>query len=230
MVHHNRTRTQSWWSVKNPHESNNTYDNEAKKPGMRRTYSEETNLSESKFSSNYSSGDESWSDSSPTSGKTKLSGEAGLFVPQQPKQGSGERTKLSSGASVFVPGQMASQMTPNFAPHLPQASPMFMPQMVPMDQGMPCVAPCYYMAPDGCYYMAPDGCMMCPVAMHPAPSGAAPPLAPLPLEAPMVPAEEPVEELKKPATPVATIKDSKPKGKAWADLMDDDDEEDPWLQ
>jgi len=235
MVHH--TRTQSWWTVKNPQENNNTYDNERDKLGLRRTYSEETDLSESGKFSGTSSGDESWSDMSPSSGKTKLSREAGLFVPQQPVQASGEqqpqRTKLSSNASVFVPGQMASQMAPNFTPQLPQTSPLFMPQMMPMDQGMPCMAPCYYMAPaapDGCYYnvMVPDGSMMCPVAMPVISGESQPPAA---LEASTVKTEEHVMKAGK--MPLnERRKDSlvEPSKKRWADLEDDDDSEDPWLQ
>jgi len=238
MVQHKRT--QSRWAVKAPvaPETNNSYDSELKKPVLRRSYSEETDLSEAGKLSGHSSGDESWSDSSVQGAKTKLSGEAGLFVPQQPKQSSADqRTRLSSGASVFVPGQMpAQQMTPTFAPDqmpLGQQMPvMFMPQMMPME-AMPYMAPCYYMAPDGCYYMATDG--MCPVTM-PVISGAPPvePCVEAPKEFPVaVFKKEPAKETVKPST----IKDPKftgspaasPKSR-WADLDDDDEAEDPWLQ
>jgi len=238
MVHQKRLRNQSMWTaVKAPAETNNTYDSEPKKTGMRRTYSEDTDLSETGKVSSNSSGDESWSDASPCSGKTKLSGGAGLFVPQQSMQGPGEqRTKLSSGASVFVPGQMASQQAPPaYNPQTSQAPPMFMPQMMPMDQGMPYMAPCYYMAADGCYYMVQDASMMCPIGM-PMMSGAAMPLAPL---APQEPTEDPMAEPAKEIIKPSTVKDPNFIGKAaanasgksrWADLDDDDDADDPWLQ
>jgi len=235
MVQHKRT--QSRWAVKAPAETNNSYDSELKKPILRRSYSEETDLSEAGKQSGHSSGDESWSDSSVQGAKTKLSGEAGLFVPQQATQSSAEqRTRLWSGASVFVPGQMPSQqMTPTFAPDqmtIGQQMPvMFMPQMMPMEaQCMPYMAPCYYMAPDGCYYMATDG--MCPATM-PVISGAAPCVEAAKQPPVAVFKKEPAKETVKPST----IKDPKftgspassPKSR-WADLDDDDEAEDPWLQ
>jgi hypothetical protein len=247
-------RNQPRWAAKASVGMNNTYDTEVVKPGMRRTYSEDTNLSETgKWSSSSSaSGDESWSEMSsppmtPAAGKTKLSGEAELFVPQQSAQGPGEqRTRLSSGASVFVPGQMASQQAgPAFStpmPPMPQASAngavMMMPQMTPMDQGnvMPFMAP-YYMAPDGCYYVAADG--VCPVTM-PVILGSAPPQAPFGMP------ESYTEAIKEPEQPSMTQETpsmknapfignqkspSNASGKSrWADLDDDDDTDNPWLQ
>lgn len=241
MVHYKRT--QSRWAVKAPAETDNMYDSEPKKRGICRMDSEETDLSETgNFSSN-SSGDESWSDNSPSSSKTKLKCEAGLFVPKQPMHGSGEqRTKLSSGASVFVPGQMVSQQVPpTFSAQMPHAPNMFVPQMMPMDHAMPYMAAYCYMPSDGCYYMVPDAStgIGCPVAMPVIP-GASPPC--VPFEAPLAkesgarPAMERAKEHVKPSTikdPQFTGKEAaSPTGKSrWADLDDDDYEEDnPWLQ
>lgn len=236
MVHHKHN--QSRWAAKASVGTNNTCDSEFAKSGIRRTYSQDTDLSETGKYSSSSSGDESWSEmpslpSTPAAGKTKLSGEAELFVPQQSTQGPGEgRTRLSSGASVFVPGQMAPpQMAPAFT------TPMPPPQMMPMDQSniMPYMP--YMMAPDGCYYVAAEG--VCPVAM-PVILGAAPLLAPSGVP------EAFTETIKEPALPMqpekpATMKDPQftgsPKAAAnasgksrWADLNDDDDADDPWLQ
>lgn len=254
MVYHKRT--QSRWAAKASVGMNNTHDREFVKPGIRRTYSEDTNLSETgKWSSSSSaSGDESWSElsspeASPVAGrKTKLSGEAELFVPQQSTQGPGEqRTRLSSGASVFVPGQMASQqVAPAFsAPmgQMPQApvngAVMLMPQMAPMDQAnvMQFMAPCY-MAPDGCYYVAAaDG--VCPVTMPVILGG-------IPQPAPFGMPEASTEAIQEPERPMqlekpSTMKDApcignqktaaNTSGKSrWADLDDDDDLDNPWLQ
>jgi hypothetical protein len=229
-------------------ETSNAYDSELAKPGMRRTYSEETDLDDTGKSS---SGDESWSgmsDNAKTSkeqGRTKLSGDAGIFVPQQSVQSSSEkqsgshvdrpekaaRTRLSSGASVFVPGQMTSQqMAPTYAPQMSQ-TPMFMPQMMPMEQAMPYMNPWYYMAPDGSTWGT------CPVAM-PVTSGATPPL--LPDEALQAPAEP--QQAMEPETPQKDpVKNSPSTGSPksgslhgssktrWADLDDEDDSDDPWL-
>eukprot|EP00746_Dinoflagellata_sp_MGD_P164909 gnl/MRDRNA2_/MRDRNA2_93859_c0_seq1.p1 gnl/MRDRNA2_/MRDRNA2_93859_c0~~gnl/MRDRNA2_/MRDRNA2_93859_c0_seq1.p1 ORF type:complete len:235 (-),score=50.49 gnl/MRDRNA2_/MRDRNA2_93859_c0_seq1:168-872(-) len=234
MVQHKRT--QSRWAAKASPGTNNTYSaKEFAKPGLQRTYSQDTDLSDTGNYSHSSSGDESWSEipslaNSPAGGTTKLSGEAELFVPQQPTQVPGkQRTRLSSGASVFVPGQMASQQ---MAPMPMQPTPAFigMPQMMPMDQAnvMPYMSP-YYMGPDGCYYMAVDG--VCPVAM-PVISGTAP----------LPPSSGAPEASKEPAPPLplrecSVLKDPSPKaapnasGKSrWADLNDDDDADDPWLQ
>lgn len=150
MVYHKRSQPR--WAVKAPAEIGKTYKNEFKQPGMRRTYSEETILSETSKLSGNSSGDESWSamydnaggagpSPSAESGRTKLSNTANLFIPHQPVQDSGEqRTRLSSGASMFVPGQLCSQqVVPGFNAQT-QPVPMFMPQMVPMDQAMPYMA------------------------------------------------------------------------------------------
>jgi len=208
---------------------------------MRRTYSEETDLSDTGKFCGSSSGDESWSGMSdsgsvPTTkpvehSRTKLSGEAGLFVPQQQVQPSSEqRTRLSSGASVFVPGQMTSQqMPPSFAPQMTQ-TPVFMPQMMPMDTSMQYMAPCYYMMSDGPTWG------MCPVAM-PVTSGADPQFMPselTPDETSNVPAEavEPatpkIVAMKSPqfGSPKSLISPSKSR---WADLDDDDESDDPWL-
>lgn len=250
MVHHKRT--QSRWAAKATEGTNNTYDKEFAKPGLQRTYSQDTDLSDTGKYSSSSSGDESWSSSpanSPAAATTKLSGEAELFVPQQPKQVPGkQRTRLSSGASVFVPGQMASQqMAPAFAapmqPTPANGAVIVMPQMMPMDQAnvmpmdqanvMPYMAPCY-MAPDGCYYMA-DG--MCPVAMPVI-------LGPAPLPAPTGVPGAFIEATKEPDPPMQLKDDQfngspkaassvspKASGKSrWADLNDDDDADDPWLQ
>lgn len=240
MVHHKRT--QSRWSVKAPAASNNAYDSELTKPGMRRSYSEDTDLSETGKISGNSSGDESWSgmsDSTPTPAKSKLSGEAGLFIPQQPVQppSSEQRTRLSSAASVFVPGQMQSQqVAPTYAPQMPQ-TPVFMPQMM---ESMPYASPCFYMAPDGSTWG------MCPVAM-PVISGAPPPVdVVIPDESSKMP-KEPESEAKaeslspqsvgkpKPAAPKCALNNpnspaSNASGKTrWADLDDEDESDDPWL-
>jgi len=237
MVHQYK-RNQSRWSVKAPQETSNAHgseftDNKLGKPGMRRTYSGETDLSEAGLSharSGSSSGDESWSGMSDSGSvpatkpvehsRTKLSGEAGIFVPQQQAQPSPEpqRTRLSSGASVFVPGQMSSQ------------APMFMPQMMPMDTSMQYMAPCFYATPDG------PSWGMCPVAM-PVISGTVPQLVPSELtldEASNVPAEpqkamepeDPVSSPKLTGSPKPLVSPSKSR---WADLDDDDDADDPWL-
>lgn len=239
MVYHKRT--QSRWAANTSLGTNNTYDSEFAKPGIHRTYSEETDLSETGKYSSSSSGDESWSEMSslpgtPAMGATKLSREAELFVPQQPAQVPGkQRTRLSSGASVFVPGQMPSQqMTPAFTTPMPptpaNGTVILVPQMMPMDQAnvMPYMAPCY-MAPDGCYY--PVGAdSVCPVAM-PVILGAAPlpPSGVMEPDPPMQPEEPSV--MKDPhfidsqkAAPNASGKSR------WADLNDDDDADDPWLQ
>jgi len=244
MVHHKRTPSR--WAAKASVGTNNTCDSEFAKSGIRRTYSQDTDLSETGKYSSSSSGDESWSETislpgSPAAGKTKLSGQAEIFVPQQPMQSPGEhRTRLSSGASVFVPGQMtSSQMAPAFTPMPPTPADGYMPQMMPMDQAniMPNMSPMPYIMPDGCYYVAADG--MCPVAM-PVILGAAPLLPPsgvpeVPTEAKMEP-ELPMQ----PKKPVM-MKDPqftgvpKPAANAsgksrWADLDDDDDADDPWLR
>lgn len=244
MVHHKRN--QSRWA---PKETNKTYNSEFTKAGIRRTYSEETDLSEtSRYSSN-SSGDESWSDMSPTyQGKTKLSGEAAIFVPQQPVQGSGEqRTRLSSGASAFVPGQMMSQQvapayTTQMSPSPANGPFMLMPQMMPMDQAqmmpldqanvMPHMAPYYngYMAQEGCYFGQPSG--ECPIAMPVILGTTCEP--PLPFEAPQACTEAPIAPAEQPTHFTSKPNPCTPKANAsgksrWADLEDDDETEDPWL-
>jgi len=243
MVYHKRT--QSRWAAKASAGTNNTYDREFAKPGLHRTYSQDTDLSETGKYSSSSSGDESWSEMpSPAAGTTKLSGEAELFVPQQATQVPGkQRTRLSSGASAFVPGQMASQqMAPAFTAPMPptpaNGAVIVMPQMMPMDQAnvMPYMASCY-MAPDGCYYMAADG--MCPVAM-PVILGATPPPPPSGVPEAFMEATKEPDPPMQPEKPSA-LKDPQftgsPKaapnasGKSrWADLNDDDDADDPWLQ
>lgn len=231
MVH--PKRTQSRWSVKAPAASNNACDSELTKPGMRRSYSEDTDLSETGKISGNSSGDESWSGmSDSTPAKSKLSGEAGLFIPQQPVQPplSEQRTRLSSAASVFVPGQMQSQQAaPAFAPQ----TPVFMPQMMPVESY---ASPCFYMAPDGSTWGMPDGSAwgMCPVAM-PVISGAPPPVVDtaIPDEESKMPMEPKIEG-KTEAFGPQSVGSPKPASNAsgktrWADLDDDDESDNPWL-